>query len=311
MYTIKEAAARSGVSIPLLRAWERRYAVVRPARTASGYRLYDESSIARLREMRRLVGDGWSPSAAAERLASTPDADIATLALPANRGQADERPAPAFAEAFVDAAAALDDERVEALLDDILARGSFEHVAETDLLPALEALGTAWAEGRVDVAGEHAASHAVLRRMSAAYQAAGRAAPERPVLVGLPPGARHELGALAFAAAARRKGLPILYLGADLPVQDWIDAAARTRARAVVIGAVTADDRDAALRVARALHAARPDLLIAFGGRTAPDPQGFTGLGMEEGLRVSIRLPDALTESVDVFSSALGFSRRT
>ncbi|HKG57593.1 MAG TPA: MerR family transcriptional regulator [Candidatus Limnocylindrales bacterium] len=308
MYTIKQAAARSGVSVPLLRAWERRYHVVAPARTASGYRLYDEPAISRLRAMRRLVADGWSPSAAADRLASMPDSAIADDRV---AGRSDPAPGggdPAFEEAFVDAAARLDDARVERLLDEAFGRGSFEHVAETQVLPALEALGAAWASGRVDVAGEHAASHAVLRRLSAAYQAAGRAAPERPILVGLPPGARHELGALAFAAAARRAGLPILYLGADLPVQDWIDAATRTRARAVVVGAITGDDRDAASRVARALHAARPDLLIAFGGRGAPDPQAFAGLGQDGASRNAIRLPNALGESVAVLSAALGFA---
>src|SRR5215212_3263433 len=60
MYTIKEASARSGVPIPLLRAWERRYGVVRPARTAAAYRLYADEDIARLRAMRRLLDDGWS-----------------------------------------------------------------------------------------------------------------------------------------------------------------------------------------------------------------------------------------------------------
>ena len=34
MYTIKEAAARSGVSVPLLRAWERRYRIVEPVHAA-------------------------------------------------------------------------------------------------------------------------------------------------------------------------------------------------------------------------------------------------------------------------------------
>ncbi len=106
---------------------------------------------------------------------------------------------------------------------------------------------------------EHAASHAVLRRLSAAYQAAGRpTVGSGAILVGLPPGARHELGGLAFATAARRAGLPILYLGADLPIRDWLGAAARTRARAAVIGVVTASDREPAERVAAELLAARP-----------------------------------------------------
>jgi len=65
MYTIKETAARTGIPVALLRAWERRYGVVEPSRTGGGYRLYDDASIDRLRTMRRLVDDGWSPSVAA------------------------------------------------------------------------------------------------------------------------------------------------------------------------------------------------------------------------------------------------------
>src|SRR5690349_22977147 len=65
MYNIKQAAERAGVTIPVLRAWERRYGIVRPARTPSGYRRFDDEAIARVRAMRGLVDDGWSPSAAA------------------------------------------------------------------------------------------------------------------------------------------------------------------------------------------------------------------------------------------------------
>ena len=49
MYTIKEAAARTGLTVPVLRAWERRYGVVAPTRTAGGYRVYDEAALRRLR----------------------------------------------------------------------------------------------------------------------------------------------------------------------------------------------------------------------------------------------------------------------
>src|SRR3712207_450395 len=55
MYTIRQAAARTGVPVSLLRAWERRYAIGRPTRTPAGYRLYDDEAIERLRTMRRLV----------------------------------------------------------------------------------------------------------------------------------------------------------------------------------------------------------------------------------------------------------------
>ena len=58
MYTIKQAAARTGLSVPIIRVWERRYGVVQPGRTPAGYRLYDDESIARLAAMRQLVAEG-------------------------------------------------------------------------------------------------------------------------------------------------------------------------------------------------------------------------------------------------------------
>ena len=70
MYNIKQAAARAGVTVPVLRAWERRYGIVDPARTASGYRQFDDAAVARILAMRRLVGAGWAPSAAAAAILS-------------------------------------------------------------------------------------------------------------------------------------------------------------------------------------------------------------------------------------------------
>ena len=177
MYTIKQAAARTGVPVPLLRAWEARYGIVEPSRTAAGYRLYDDEAIERLRSMRALVDAGWSPSAAASAiLAGRPRLP------PPRRTNGPRRRSPRAAsterptriDAFVAAAIALDSVRLERVLDEMFARGSFEQIAMDEVLPALTAVGDAWADGRLGVGGEHAASHAVLRRLAGAFQAAGR-----------------------------------------------------------------------------------------------------------------------------------------
>ncbi len=55
---IGELASESGVSIDTIRFWERRGVLPVPSRTASGYRVYEESSVARLRLARRLQGLG-------------------------------------------------------------------------------------------------------------------------------------------------------------------------------------------------------------------------------------------------------------
>src|SRR4249919_4031200 len=68
MYTIKQTSARTGLGAPLIRAWERRYGVVSPTRTPSGYRLYDEDAIRTLLAMRGLLDRGWTASEAARAI---------------------------------------------------------------------------------------------------------------------------------------------------------------------------------------------------------------------------------------------------
>ena len=303
MYNIKQAAARAGVTVPVLRAWERRYGIVNPARSSGGYRLFDEDSVARVRTMRTLVDEGWSPSSAAAAIldGSVPVSDqqpavpIGSPSSPAaSPGSSGIGPAEASAivERFLEAAQALQPDAIAGVLDDVFARGSFERVATDLLFPALDALGEAWAAGRVTVAGEHMASSAVQRRLGQALEAAGAADGRAGrVVVGLPPGGRHELGALAFAVAARRAGLPVTYLGADLPMDDWLAAAAG--ASAAVIGVITARDRNAANEVAQRLLAANPRLVVAFGGRAAQAAPGV------------LRLPTELIPSVAAVRSAL------
>jgi MerR family transcriptional regulator, light-induced transcriptional regulator len=301
MYTIREAAARAGVSVSTLRAWERRYGVVSPARSAASYRLYSTEEIETLRRMRRLVASGWSPSLAATALRggdpvalASSAAEVGSPSLSAAAADAAIRrdEAQRLVEAFTDAAIELDQDGVAAALDEMLARGSFERVASDLVLPALRSLGDAWAAGRLSVAGEHAASHAVLRRLAGAFEAAGNPArPGRPVVVALPPGGRHELGALAFAIVARRAGLPVAYLGADLPLDDW--RSATESADAAVIGVPTEADVDAAIAIARRLRRSRPELIVAVGGSAAPTLPGV------------VHLPDNITEAVAALTAAL------
>lgn len=307
MYTIKQAAARSGVSVPLLRAWERRYHIVEPARTTAGYRLYDDEALERVRTMRRLVDAGWTPSTAAAAILSgeTIAESEARAGGPAGAPTAAGDGSSAgldvdLVQAFVDAAAGLDPDALEVVLDRMFARGTFEVIADGQVLPALAAVGDAWADGRLGVAAEHAASHAVLRRLSAAYQAAGRQAPSQgAILVGMPPTVRHELGALAFSTAARRAGLPILYLGPDLPVADWVATAIETKARAAVIGVLVESDVRPAVAVAEGLRAALPDLLVCFGGRSAARARN-------DGAGPTLILPEPLDAAVGALQDELG-----
>jgi DNA-binding transcriptional MerR regulator len=252
-----------------LRAWQRRYGVVNPGRSDSGYRLYDVGDIAVLRRMQALVASGWSPKeAAASVLSGESEFDREVVDL-----RRDEPPDSSAAPGartetrdLITAAADLNSSAVSWLLDEHFATGSFEHVVDRWLLPELERLGQAWVEGAVSVAGEHMTAAAVQRRLSAAFDAAALASERSPLLLtSLPAGCRHELGILAYATAARRQGLAVVHLGPDLPVAEWLTAEERHQPDAVVLAVPTLADVSPALEVVEALTAYR--VLLAIGGR--------------------------------------------
>jgi len=271
MYTIKQASIRSGVPVALLRAWERRYAVVAPVRTAGGYRLYDDAAIARLAAMRRMVDEGWTPSQAADEVVRlgdappwpAPPAELAPGAAPSSPDRVETR------DLLLVSAARYDTAGIERALDRILAMGSYEAVIDDLLLPAVAALGAGWAAGTLDIAAEHLASEAVQRRLAVLFDGSSVAGTGQPVVVGLPPGNLHEIGAMAFAVALRRRGLDVLYLGPDVPVASWVHAATAVRAKAAVVGVTREADVLEARVVAEALLDANPSLVVAIGGPAA------------------------------------------
>lgn len=298
LYTVKQAAALTGVLETTLRVWERRYGVVTPVRSAGGYRLYDDEQLARLRRMASLVGEGVPASVAARSLAPAggdpadgsvgPPASSGAVEAPGSAGSPDRTPPD-----LVAAASSLDPARLDATLAAGLA-GPLDPALDGWLLPELKRLGDAWASGELSVAHEHFASAGVLRALGELVHDAPEAGAERPVLVGLPPGVRHELGLLAFAASLRRRGVRVVYLGADVPVPDWLVAASTLLPRAAVVGVPTGSRAPSAQAVVDALATVTPPVAVWVGGGNATRVHG------------AATLPESVAASAQEVATALG-----
>lgn len=285
VYTVKHVSALTGIPSATLRMWERRYAVVEPVRSSSGYRLYDDDAIQRLIAMRALVAAGWAARLAAEQVLSGttigPFANSRAEAAPPLEAKPDsifwagDRVVEAD-DGLAQAAIDIDPRALDTTLDFAFSQGNFEEVVDDWLMPALMRVGEAWNEGRVTVAGEHLVSAAVQRRFSAVLDATpSPSSPPAPTaLVGLARGSRHELGVLAFATAIKRAGVMVNYVGADLPVDSWVVTVTRTAPDAVVLAVPFIGDVPAARDTVSALHAVRPDLPIFVGGRHQDDEVG-------------------------------------
>jgi MerR family transcriptional regulator, light-induced transcriptional regulator len=296
---IGELARRTRTSPELLRAWERRYGLLRPARTQGGFRLYTTDDEARIRRMREYLARGVSAAEAA-RLAvaaetqptttqtasggvetSGPSAQATARAdLPLDTTAA--APHPLLQAPARDLAAALDrfdEEQAHAVLDRLLAAYRIETILRDLLIPYLHDLGERWARGEVSVGQEHFASNLLRGRLLGLARGWGQGHGPAAILA-CPPGEQHDLGLLAFGITLQRHGWRIIYLGPDTPIATIRQVADGAVPHLVVLaGAVPG------------LLAAHADA-IAHLARQTPVALGGAGATAELAARIGARLLD-------------------
>ena len=230
---IGELAKRTGVSPELLRAWEQRYGLLQPARTAGGFRLYSAADEARVQRMQRLVSGGLAAAQAAHLILS-------------------REPVPGTASASAtileDAAGnlvasldRLDEQAANTALDRLFAAYTVETVLRVVLIPYLHRLGERWETGEISVAQEHFASNLLRGRLLGLAQGWGQGQGPGAILACLP-GEHHELGLLVFGVALRRRGWRITYLGANSPIDAVADTARSLRPAVVVLLSINPDN---------------------------------------------------------------------
>jgi DNA-binding transcriptional MerR regulator/methylmalonyl-CoA mutase cobalamin-binding subunit len=248
---IGELARRSGVSADLLRAWERRYALLEPTRTAGGYRLYSAQDESRVSAMQAHLAQGLSA------------AEAARLARGATAGPAPDGSAAELAEALWSALDAFDDAGAQSAFDRLMAAFSTEAVATTAILPYLRTLGDRWRDGDASVAQEHFASALLRARLLALGRGWDRGAGPRALLA-CPAGERHDLGLVVLGLALRDRSWRVTFLGPDTPIPTLAAAADRLDPDVVVLSAHTeeplaeAADEIAALAASRTVLVAGP-----------------------------------------------------
>jgi MerR family transcriptional regulator, light-induced transcriptional regulator len=244
---IGELSRRTGVNADTLRAWERRYGLLTPARSDGGFRLYSRGDEERVRAMRALIDSGVSASEAA-RLARSGAAPRPSPAE-ASSGGADRR--------LREALERYDEAEANAVLDDAIAALSLEALANRVVLPVLEEVGERWERGEASVGQEHFATNIVRGRLAGLARNWGAGSGPLAILA-CPPGELHDIGLILFGLVLRARGWRIAYLGANTPIDTVDDAVERLGPRAVVLAALSAEPFDsAAEEIARLAQRAR------------------------------------------------------
>ena len=260
-YPLRTASRLTGVSPALLRAWEKRYEVVTPVRTPGGTRRYSADDLSRLKLVKAAVDAGHRIG----RVAQLDTAELERLTASATA-----RSPGGFEQIFA-ALERLDANEAQYLLGMQLSSLGPTRFARDFAVPLVQEIG-------LSIAAEHLAT-ATLRSMFGSALRPNVAAQEGPTIVfATPPGERHELGLQMAALTAMGAGANPIYLGAELPLEDLLEASSRTRASAVALSVVTISPTQAEKAINELRRNLPSDLHLWVGGQAAADLDLASGI---------------------------------
>lgn len=216
---IGDLSGRTGVGTHQLRAWERRYGLLQPRRSAGNYRLYSPADEARVRLMQRYLAEGVPAAQAAELTIAA----RFTVSVGGGR-EVPSHDVSAAHEEIRRALARFDETSAQRTLERLFVAFTPTTVARDVLLPYMHEVGEQWSAGRVTVAQEHFATNFFQARLLALARGWDRGLGPRALLA-CAPKEQHTLALIVFGIALHELGWRVTYLGADTPIETLTEVA--------------------------------------------------------------------------------------
>lgn len=265
-YRINVVSELTGIPAATLRAWERRYGIPTPARTASAYRLYNEGDVRELKRLRDLCASGMAIAEAARLVRA--DRDRPTSSPPAGP----DVPG-AFELAFeriIDAVHAFDPDAIEHEVARAMYLGNAQEVFERVFAPAMQRVGDLWHDERITVAQEHLTSGIIENASRVMARLAQPSEPRWRVLLACVEEEDHVIPLYGLAIQMAGWGIRSIDLGARTPAQAVADAAQRLNPDGVALSVSVFSDAARAAAVVDAYAAACAGVPWFVGGSGVP-----------------------------------------
>ena len=287
VYNTRAVALRTGVPADTFRAWERRYGLPTPARSEGNQRLYSDRDIATIAWLRDQTRAGMTISQAVDlfrsRDALSPDEQAATngstaTPLVAIEAITETPTLSRFTNAIVEALVAYDSRTASLVLEEVLALVPVEDVCLKVLQPALYEIGDRWQGGEILISVEHFATSFAVRKLGTLFSLSRPEHGRGPIVATCLEGELHEAGLLMTCLFLSRRGLRVIYLGPNLPMDDLIATIQDIRPPLVLLSASTAEGAMHLAHASRAIKQACVNLgaaahvpEIGYGGRIYRD----------------------------------------
>lgn len=258
-YRIQTVAEMTGIPSATLRAWERRYGVPTPARSASAYRLYDDSDVAMVSKLRDLCSRGLAPAEAARitREGSAVKADGAPEVIGGPeliRGR------------LIDAIERFRPEELERAVIDTVSMGAAMWAFEEVIAPVLRVVGERWHSGQLSIAQEHLATEVLGGASRSLLRMVQPPEPEMTAVLACFADEDHVVPLYGVGMRLAGQSIRSVVLGARTPPEAVADAVQKLQPKLVCLSVTITPQMDHAHRLIAAYAAACGEVPWLVGG---------------------------------------------
>jgi DNA-binding transcriptional MerR regulator len=221
IYNVKAVCQRTGITAATLRAWERRYGLPTPNRTAHGYRLYSERDVAILFWLIQQTENGMSIGQAVSQLTNMlvngidPTVRVPETQVPAV--PSGPRSPDSISRDLANAITTLDERYADQFYNEAAALYTLETTLINVLRGALHLITDQRARGEVPITVERFAMNYARQRLLHMIQTTPSALrAQSPVITIGFPGEQNEIDLLIVGLLLRRAGWSVVHLGNEL-----------------------------------------------------------------------------------------------
>jgi methanogenic corrinoid protein MtbC1 len=263
-YSIDIASKKSGLAKNTIRAWENRYNFLYPERSDTKRRLYSEEEIEKLFLLNEAVKSGYRIG----NIYQYSDDDLKRLVSKSGTKKIlNYNQSVDFSE-FINSIKQFDEINFKKLLDTALIQYSKPEFLTIILLPLIEEIGDLWKKGILRISQEHFATSIINSLLVRMRESEKLSESSRRIVVCTPIGERHELGALIVSVLLSSLGWKVIYLGADLPVEEIAFAVKSTNSIAAALSVIFPNNETRIYSEIENLSKYLPDKSIIIGSKT-------------------------------------------
>jgi DNA-binding transcriptional MerR regulator len=219
VYSIKDLEKLTNIKAHTIRIWEQRYRLIKPSRTQTNIRYYDDSDLKLLLNISLLNKNGYKISKIA-KLTRSEIADKVSAISEINFEYDTQL------DALTIAMIEMDEIKFDHILSGNITKLGFELTMMDVVYPFLERLSLMWMTGSINPVQEHFMSYLLRQKVIVAIDkeplVSGRDV--KKFILYLPEGERQELSLLFMHYLLKRRRHRVIYLGQEVSVDDLRDA---------------------------------------------------------------------------------------